>query len=87
MLEKMAAGYESALKNSRNAETAPKQVRRVLQRAYKRRWHHLAEERIKDVTPAIPLGKCFWPLSRAENREKREYSNPGRADLGHLPKE
>jgi hypothetical protein len=26
----------------------------------KRKWRHLAEERIEDVTPSIPLGKCFW---------------------------
>jgi hypothetical protein len=25
----------------------------------KRRWRPLAEERIRDVTPAISLGQCF----------------------------
>jgi hypothetical protein len=29
---------------------------------------HLAEERIKDAKPTIPLGEKFWPLAR--NRSK-----------------
>jgi uncharacterized protein (DUF2252 family) len=35
----------------------------------KRRWHHLAEKRIEDIRPTIPLGKRFWPLSEAETSE------------------
>jgi uncharacterized protein (DUF2252 family) len=29
----------------------------------------LAEERIDDVTPTIPMGKRFWPLTMGEKRE------------------
>jgi hypothetical protein len=44
-------------------------VQRVLKRALKRRWHHLAEERIEDVSPEIPMGKRFWPVTGAEKKE------------------
>jgi uncharacterized protein (DUF2252 family) len=73
MLEQMIEGYESQLLSSQGSRKqprgAPASVRDVLKRAVKRRWHHLAEERIEDVTPVIPLGRCFWPLSKAERRE------------------
>jgi hypothetical protein len=41
-------------------------VKIVLREALKRKWHHLAQERIEDVKPTIPLGECFWPPSKAE---------------------
>jgi len=73
MLEHMIQGYEGALtshsKRSQKSHAAPRSVRRVLKRAVKRRWHHLADERIEDVRPVIPLGRCFWPLSDAEKSE------------------
>jgi uncharacterized protein (DUF2252 family) len=73
MLEQMIEGYESQLVSSKETHKqsggAPASVRDVLERAVKRRWHHLAEERIEDVTPVIPLGRCFWPLSKAERSE------------------
>jgi uncharacterized protein (DUF2252 family) len=31
-----------------------------------RRWKHLAEERLEDVKPQLPLGRRFWPLSPEE---------------------
>ena len=43
-----------------------------MERSLKRRWHHLAEERIEDVTPRIPFGKSFWPISAAERTEIHE---------------
>jgi uncharacterized protein (DUF2252 family) len=72
MLEQMVKGYESALvnpgKNPRKS-AAPVSVKRVLKRALKRRWRHLAEERIEDVRPEIPMGKRFWPVTAAERKE------------------
>jgi hypothetical protein len=47
----------------------PRSVTAILERSLKRRWHHLAEERIEDVSPEIPLGQCFWPLSPIEKKE------------------
>lgn len=72
MLEQMMEGYEGALANPRKnprKSDAPTSVQRVLQRALKRRWHHLAEERIEDVRPQIPMGKRFWPVTTAERQE------------------
>jgi uncharacterized protein (DUF2252 family) len=72
MLEQMIEGYEVALadpgKRPRKSD-APASVRHVLKRALKRRWHHLAEERIEDVRPEIPMGKRFWPVTQAEKKE------------------
>ena len=68
MLEQMIEGYEGELVHKRTP-TPTKAVRQVLKRALKRRWHHLAEERIEDVRPEIPLGKRFWPLSSNEKKE------------------
>jgi uncharacterized protein (DUF2252 family) len=44
----------------------PSVVSSVRRRALGRRWHHLARERIRDVTPVIPLGRKFWELSSEE---------------------
>jgi uncharacterized protein (DUF2252 family) len=69
----MIVGYEEALVNPDSKrkpsgkDTAP--IRFVLKQALKRKWRHLAEERIEDVKPSIPLGKCFWTLANGEKRE------------------
>src|ERR1700679_2071012 len=85
MLEQMMEGYESALaepgKNPRKS-AAPASVRRVLKRALKRRWRHLAEERIEDVRPEIPMGKRFWPVTATERKEiQRIFKLPEVRDL------
>ena len=85
MLEQMMEGYEGALanpgKNPRKS-AAPASVQRVLKRALKRRWHHLAEERIEDVSPEIPMGKRFWPVTGAEKKEiQRIFKLPEVRDL------
>ena len=76
VLEQMAEGYIEALVNGgqgrKPSSTPPAAVRRILERSLKRRWHHLAEERIEDVTPRIPFGKSFWPISAAERTEIHE---------------
>ena len=76
VLEQMAEGYIEALGNGEQgrkpSSTPPAAVRRILERSLKRRWHHLAEERIEDVTPRIPFGKSFWPISAAERTEIHE---------------
>ena len=85
MLEQMVEGYEGELtRRGRNerSRTPPKSVRRVLRKAFKRRWHHLAEERIDDVRPEIPQGRRFWPLSRREKKEIHEiFATP---EVRHL---
>jgi len=70
MLERMLAGYERALAPAgRGKRIAPDDVEPVgqlLRQAVKRRWQHLAEERIEDAKPNIPLGRRFWALAPAE---------------------
>jgi uncharacterized protein (DUF2252 family) len=85
MLEQMMEGYEVALanpgKHPRNS-AAPASVRRVLKRALKRRWHHLAEERLEDVRPEIPRSKRFWPVTGGEKKEiERIFKLPEVCDL------
>ena len=62
-------GYAGAF-NNRNRSNGPSQqpecVRFVMKQALGRSWRHLANERINDTKPNIPLGKRFWPLSRKE---------------------
>jgi hypothetical protein len=72
MLEELTAGYDQALMgkfDGRTENERPKLIRGVLQRAVRRRWRHLAKERIENVTPAIPLGRWFWALAKSERGE------------------
>jgi len=65
MIEEMVLGYETgllALDDKEPAVPEPFVVRTVKREALGRKWHHLAKERIEDVTPSIPLGKNFWAL-------------------------
>jgi uncharacterized protein (DUF2252 family) len=85
MLEQMMDGYKGAIANpgkKQGKSAAPSSVRRVLKRALKRRWHHLAEERIEDVRSRIPMGKRFWPITAAEKKEiDRIFKLPEVRDL------
>jgi uncharacterized protein (DUF2252 family) len=73
MMEEMVAGYEEALvkpdskRKPSGKDTEPIQF--VLKQALKRKWRHLAEERIEDVKPSIPLGKSFWTLTQSERQD------------------
>lgn len=71
MIEQMIEGYEAGLTDRPDAaaDRKPDAVRVVMRQALGRTWKHLAEERIDDTKPTIPLGKRFWPLSKHEARE------------------
>jgi uncharacterized protein (DUF2252 family) len=71
MVEQVIRGYRQALlKKSADVKQGDiEPVRLVMREAKGRGWRHLAEERIKDVKPEIPLGKRFWKLSSRERRE------------------
>jgi uncharacterized protein (DUF2252 family) len=73
MLEEMVAGYREALgftvSRATIAERQNKAVGAVMRRAMSRKWHHLANERIADVRPAIPRGDKFWDLSGEERHD------------------
>jgi uncharacterized protein (DUF2252 family) len=74
MMEQMVQGYQQAL-SSRHVKKTTKDskelspVATVLHQAVNREWRHLAQERIENVKPTIPLGERFWALSRAESNE------------------
>ena len=73
MMERMIQGYEHSLVApkkkiaAKGADLFP--IQTVLRQSRRRRWHHLAEERIENVKPTIPLGKRFWTLGKKEREE------------------
>jgi uncharacterized protein (DUF2252 family) len=77
MLEQMMEGYGEAMaaahparqSHGKDAKNLTKPVRMVLKQALNREWRHLAEERIEDVKPQIPLGRNFWALTKEEKHE------------------
>jgi uncharacterized protein (DUF2252 family) len=73
MLEELTSGYEDALNGDfdsrREKSYRPKRIRAILARAVRRRWRQLAEERLENVRPSIPLGRCFWSLTKGERRD------------------
>jgi uncharacterized protein (DUF2252 family) len=74
MLEEMIGGYLSSL-TGRSPRVDPKDIepiRRVMRQAKNRQWRHLAEERIEDVEPTIPLGPKFWKLTSKERKELQQ---------------
>ena len=84
MIEVMIDGYREGLAGHKAkveaSEIAP--VQKVMRSALKRKWRHLAEERIEDVTPHIPLGSKFWPLLKEEHRElKRLFEGDAEREL------
>ena len=72
MLEQITVGYEAALRDEsdRRVKRAdrPAVVNRLLDQAMGRKWKHLAEERLDDLKPSIPIGKKFWALTKPERR-------------------
>ena len=71
MLEEVIHGYREALaghSDSFSEAQAGKAVRTVVAQATRRRWKHLAHERLDQVSPKIPLGKRFWPLAKDERQ-------------------
>ena len=73
MIEKMIEGYEqsfAAAAMGASVEAAkPEAVKIALRNALRRKWRHLARERIKDTKPQIPLGSRFWPLLKSERKQ------------------
>ena len=70
ILEHLMLGYEAALKG-RYVTGSPdridsKTVRRLVDDSLRRRWRHLAEERLQSIRPELPLGKRFWSITDDE---------------------
>jgi len=78
MVEHMMEGYQAALHHpiatpsadAKGDDLSP--INAVLKQALRRRWKHLAQERIDNVEPNIPLGKRFWKLNDAERHALEE---------------
>ena len=72
LIEHVMAGYETALagKFEHGGEKAmrPGAIRGLLARSVRRRWRHLAAERLDTVKPMVPLGRKFWPLTKTERK-------------------
>jgi uncharacterized protein (DUF2252 family) len=68
IVEEMVATYSEVIagrkRKERAKDVAP--VDKVLKNSLHRKWRNLAEERIKDPSPHIPLGRNFWPLQARE---------------------
>jgi uncharacterized protein (DUF2252 family) len=67
ILEQVIEGYQAALRKDADAiDDAPKSVQIVMKRSVARSWKQLANERLDNLKPTIPLGSKFWGLSKAE---------------------
>lgn len=70
MLEAISHGYERGILHPKQGfprtSSSIGPVKTALRESLKRNWRHLAEERIEDVSPTIPKGKNFWPLTQKE---------------------
>jgi uncharacterized protein (DUF2252 family) len=67
ILEQVIEGYRAALRQDADTiDDAPDSVQRAMKQSIARSWKALAEERLENEKPTIPLGAKFWPLSRSE---------------------
>jgi uncharacterized protein (DUF2252 family) len=66
IMEELNAGYREALSGNfemdKDKSHRPKSIQTLLAQSTRRRWRHLALERLDTVKPTIPLGKRFWAL-------------------------
>ena len=74
ILEQIIEGYQAALRQDEDAiDEAPKSVQLAMKRSLGRSWKNLANERLKDKKPTIPLGARFWSLSKSERAMIDEF--------------
>ena len=83
MLEELVTGYLDGLAGHKD-HTPPEAIEpisRVMRQAKTRRWKHLAQERIENVRPNIPLGRRFWALTEEERAGVDELFASKQLDL------
>ena len=74
MVEHLIEGYTAALRHPIATLAADAKgdnldpIQAVLKAALRRRWKNLAEERIEDVKPEIPLNDRFWTVAEPERQ-------------------
>jgi uncharacterized protein (DUF2252 family) len=67
ILEQVVEGYQAALRrDADDIDEAPKSIQFVMKQSMARSWKHLANERLDDTKPTVPLGPRFWALSKPE---------------------
>ncbi len=66
IMEAMIEGYQDALRSQDDLRDMPKTIGLVMRESAQRTWKHLAEERIRDTKPTIPIGKKFFAISKQE---------------------
>jgi uncharacterized protein (DUF2252 family) len=83
ILEQIVEGYQAALRQDADAiEEAPKSIQVVMKKSVARSWKNLANERLENQNPTIPLGTKFFALSRSEKTALAElFQTPA---LHHL---
>jgi uncharacterized protein (DUF2252 family) len=75
MIEQIVEGYQEGLiRPAREDDDRPPTVHGLLKASERRSWAHLAKERIEDLSPKIPLGKRFWPLSDSEREALKDLA-------------
>lgn len=69
ILEQVIEGYQAALRQDADTiDDAPNSIQLVMKQSVARSWKALAEERLEDQKPTIPLGRKFWPLAGSEKK-------------------
>src|ERR1700723_1531842 len=83
ILEQVIDGYQAALRrNADDIDEAPKSIQFVMKQSMARSWKHLANERLVNTKPTIPVGSRFWALSKPERSAIEElFKTPA---LHHL---
>jgi uncharacterized protein (DUF2252 family) len=84
MMEQMVKGYQDALVSRKTKKLAKdsqelRPIEKLLRQSMSREWRHLAQERIENVRPTIPLGERFWALSNDEKTEIAKLFETGEA--------
>jgi uncharacterized protein (DUF2252 family) len=70
MIENLILGYSLALESHPDrTKLRSGFMKSSLQSAKRRSFKKLAQERIKNTKPSIPLGRRFWPLSHGEREQ------------------
>ncbi|TPM95045.1 DUF2252 domain-containing protein [Mesorhizobium sp. B2-1-3A] len=66
MLDNLLAGYIEARAVPSGAAGRSDDLKKLIKRAVRRRWHNLATERFEGSDGALPRNRRFWPLHRGE---------------------